>query len=451
MIRTRFAPSPTGYLHIGGARTALFSWLFAKHHQGSFILRIEDTDAVRSTPEAVEAIFKGMQWLGITPDEGPYFQTQRLGLYQGALRRLLASGNAYRCNCSQERLALQRAEQIAQKQKPRYDGLCRDKQLQEADRPYVIRFRSPQAGSIVIEDKIRGKVSFDNLELDDLVLARSDGTPTYHLTVVVDDQEMGITHVIRGDDHLNNTPKQVNLLQALNAPIPVYIHLPMIHGFDGKKLSKRTGAAGLNYYQKEGYLPEALINYLARLGWSHGDQEIFSEEELIQYFDGTHLTKAPSILNLDKLQWVNQRHIQRATPNRLANLLAPWVHQWQPTVSEPPLLSEVALIQRGRVKTLKEMAEKSRFFYEVPELIPVSNLPFLIIKQLYLDFKGICHWTETAIHEVLEKATQGIPSSQLFQVLRQMLTGSRISPPIDSTLKLIGKSQVLERLQYYLH
>lgn len=451
MIRTRFAPSPTGYLHIGGVRTALFSWLFARHHQGRFILRIEDTDRVRSTPEAIQAIVEGLTWLGLDYDEGPYFQTQRFDHYQTALHYLLETGAAYRCDCSAARLEALRAEQIAHKQKPRYDGFCRERYIPPTESSFVIRFRSPQSGTVTVEDQVHGIVHFENAELDDLVIARSDGTPTYNFTVVVDDHDMGITHVIRGDDHLNNTPRQINLLKALKAPIPVYAHVPMIQGANGKKLSKREGALNVTHYRDEGYLPEAVINYLVRLGWSHGNQEIFSRDELIQAFDGSHLSKSPAILNLDKLLWLNQHYLKQAAPNRMASLLQPFIAPYQQNNSytDAPMLSDIVLAQRDRVKTLKEMAEKSRFLYEAPQTpgqIKTELGPAL--QFLYTQLNQLATWEETAIHLILQQTVQHyqLVPGQFFQHLRQILTGSRISPPIDSTIKLLGKSQVLSRL-----
>lgn len=303
-VRTRFAPSPTGYLHVGGARTALFSWLYARKHGGRFVLRIEDTDLERSTQESVNAILEGMTWLGLEYEEGPFYQTKRFDRYDEIIDQLMAKGLAYRCNCSRERLETLRESQMAAKQKPRYDGHCRHAVV-SADEPHVIRFKNPQEGSVVIDDIVRGKVIVANSELDDLIIKRSDGSPTYNLTVVVDDADMEITHVIRGDDHLNNTPRQINMLNALGLPVPRYAHLPMILGDDGARLSKRHGAVSVMQYMEEGYLPEALLNYLVRLGWSHGDQEVFSIDEMIQLFELEAVNKSPSAFNTDKLKWLN--------------------------------------------------------------------------------------------------------------------------------------------------
>ncbi|MBY0544953.1 MAG: glutamate--tRNA ligase, partial [Gammaproteobacteria bacterium] len=308
-VRTRFAPSPTGYLHVGGARTALYCWLYAKRHGGQFILRVEDTDLERSTPEAVQAILDGMAWLGLNADEGPFYQTQRFDRYAQVIQEMLAAGTAYRCTCSRERLDALREQQTLDKEKPRYDGLCRDKQLPADTEPFVIRFKNPLEGEVLIDDQVLGPVVFNNKELDDLIIARSDGTPTYNFTVVVDDKDMAITHVIRGNDHLNNTPRQINMLKAIGATPPLYAHLPMILGDDGKKLSKRHGAVSVMQYRDDGYLPEALLNYLVRLGWAHGDQEIFTLDEMVQHFDIRDVNKAASAFNTEKLRWLNHHYL----------------------------------------------------------------------------------------------------------------------------------------------
>jgi glutamyl-tRNA synthetase len=450
MIRTRFAPSPTGYLHIGGARTALFSWLFARHHVGKCILRIEDTDQARSTPEAIQAILEGLNWLGLNYDEGPYFQSKRTTAYQTVLTQLLNTGHAYYCNCTPERLDLLRKTQLAHQQKPRYDGHCRDKSLTfNADQPSVVRFKNPLAGSVIVQDKILGDVEFSNQELDDFILMRSDGTPTYNFTVVVDDYEMKISHIIRGNDHLNNTPRQINVLRALNAPIPVYMHLPMLHSEEGKKLSKREGASSVLEYRKDGILPEALLNYLVRLGWSHGDQEIFSQKELIQYFDGNHLSKSPALLNQNKLLWLNQQYLKQKENQEIAQLLVPFTVDWEKEGG--PELVDVVAIQKERVKTLKEMAEKSRFFYETPKvtLEPLSAEWLAILSLVYTKFEQMVHWEKQSIYHVLRRIVDlyQLKPKQLFQRIRLILTGSEVSPPIDETIFLLGKAKVLERLK----
>ena len=319
-VRTRFAPSPTGYLHIGGARTALYCWLYARKTQGTFILRIEDTDLERSTPESVQAILDGMQWLGLNYDEGPYYQTKHFARYKEVIQQLIDEGKAYRCYCSKERLEKLREEQTAKKEKPRYDGFCRER-TSKGEGAYVVRFKNPLEGVVEFDDLIRGKLSFANTELDDLIIARSDGTPTYNFTVVVDDWDMKITHVIRGDDHINNTPRQINILRALGATPPFYAHVPMILGSDGKRLSKRHGAVGVMQYREDGFLPEALLNYLVRLGWSHGDQEIFSISELIDYFAIEDINRAPAAFNREKLLWLNQHYMKTSDRDHVAREL----------------------------------------------------------------------------------------------------------------------------------
>lgn len=452
MIRTRFAPSPTGYLHIGGVRTALFSWLFARHHHGKFILRIEDTDRERSTPEKTNAILEGLAWLGLDYDEGPYFQSERNDHYQTVLKKLIETGHAYPCYCTADRLQALRENQLAHKQKPRYDRNCRDQIFNRAkEGNFVIRFKNPIDGIVTVEDKILGKVTFNNEELDDFILARSDGSPTYNFTVVADDYDMGITHVIRGNDHLNNTPRQINVLKALGAPIPTYMHLPMIHSETGKKLSKREGAANVIDYREAGFLPEALINYLVRLGWSHGDQEIFSREELVKYFDGQHLSKSPAVLNQQKLLWLNQHYLKQMDPHRISELMIPFTAAWPQHHQDAPALSEVVAIQRERVKTLKEMTEKSAFFYIEPNnpLPPLSTELSAVIELLYTRLEKMQSWDKISIYHTLRQIIElyHLKPSQLFQTLRPILTGSEVSPPIDCTIQLLGKSQVLHRLK----
>ncbi len=362
LVRTRFAPSPTGYLHIGGARTALYCWLYAHNQDGKFILRIEDTDLERSTPEAVQAIFDAMEWLQLNCDEGPFFQTKRFDRYAEVLQQLLQENKAYRCYCTKEHLEALRAQQTENKEKPRYDGRCRDLNNSVPDAPFVIRFRNPQTGTVIVDDQVRGPVSFDNSELDDLIIARTDGSPTYNFTVVVDDWDMKVTHVIRGDDHLNNTPRQINILKALGATLPIYAHVPMILGADGKKLSKRHGAVSVMQYRDEGYMREALLNYLIRLGWSHGDQEIFSREEMIQYFNLKNLSRSSAAFNPEKLLWLNQQYLKNSEANTIQEQLEFHIEHAQLDTSAGPALSDVIDIQRGRVKTLCELVQKSRFF-----------------------------------------------------------------------------------------
>lgn len=452
-IRTRFAPSPTGYLHIGGVRTALYCWLYARRYNGQFILRIEDTDLERSTPEAVQAILDGMQWVGLNYDEGPYYQTQRFDRYKAVLQKMLADGTAYRCYCSKERLETLRAEQMANKIKPRYDGHCRDLKQQPENQPYVIRFRNPLDGEVVIDDKVHGQVVFQNSELDDLIIARTDGTPTYNFTVVVDDWDMQITHVIRGDDHLNNTPRQINMLRALGVEPPVYAHLPMILGSDGKKLSKRHGAVNVTQYRDDGYLPEAVLNYLVRLGWSHGDQEIFSRQEMTEFFDITHLNKAAAAFNLEKLLWLNQHYIKTNDPAEIAQYLERELKLLEINTTNGPALVEVVQAQRERAKTLKEMAEKSRYFYEdevMTHEMPEEALPAL--KFLRDELENLVEWTESNIHQIITTSAEkfNLKMGKLAQPLRLAVTGGSVSPSIDITVRLIGKERVVARLDKVL-
>ncbi len=455
-IVTRFPPSPTGYLHIGGARTALFNWLYARRYGGRFVLRIEDTDRARSTQEAVDAIFEGMAWLGLDYDDGPYFQTKRFDRYNVAIEKLLANDKAYRCYCSRERLEELRTGQMTRKEKPRYDGHCRDR---SARPPIgvdpVVRFRTPQSGDLVVADRVHGQVVFLNDELDDLIIARSDGTPTYHLTVVVDDIDMGITHVIRGDDHLNNTPRQIHILEGLGATRPVYAHVPMINGSDGKKLSKRHGAVSVTQYRDDGFLPEALLNYLARLGWSHGDNEIFSREELIQNFDIDHLNKSAASFDLDKLLWVNQQYLQHTTTARLIEASAPFFADagLDPMVGPPmPALLDA---QRTRARTLLELVDKSRMFFgEVAELDPSAVNKHLTpevaptLRALRDHLAAVDAWHRENLHAAVEfvAQAQGLKLGQVAQPLRVAVTGSTASPAIDVTLELLGKTRCLKRL-----
>src|ERR1700732_2047647 len=362
-VRTRFAPSPTGFLHIGGLRTALFCWLYARRHGGQFILRIEDTDLERSTDAAIQQILDGMEWAGLIQDEGPFFQTKRFDRYKEVIEEMLAEGTAYRCYCTKEELEQMRAQQIARGEKPRYDGRWRERTDSLPGVAPVVRFKNPLAGEVVVDDVVHGRVVFQNSELDDLIIARSDGTPTYNFCVVVDDMDMGVTHVIRGDDHLNNTPRQMNMLQALGATLPLYAHVPMILGPDGAKLSKRHGAVSVLQYEEEGYLPDALLNYLVRLGWSHGDQEVFTREEMIAAFDIHDVNKAASAFNPEKLLWLNQQHMMRAEPATLVPHLRAQLRRLGLDSGDQRLLEGVIVAQRKRAKTLKEMAQNSRFFF----------------------------------------------------------------------------------------
>lgn len=454
-IRTRFAPSPTGLLHIGGVRTALFSWLYARRFGGKFILRIEDTDRERSTEAATQVILDGMQWLGLTEDEGPFYQTRRMDRYAEVLKSFLEQGNAYRCYCTKEELEAMRARQLEAKQKPRYDGTCRHRTEPRAGVDPVIRFKNPQSGAVVVEDVIHGNVSFDNSELDDLIIARSDGSPTYNFCVVVDDSDMQITHVIRGDDHLNNTPRQINMLKALGAKPPVYAHVPMILGADGAKLSKRHGAVSVLQYRDDGFLPEALLNYLVRLGWSHGDQEVFSMEEMIELFDIRDVNKSASAFNPDKLLWLNQQHIMRSSPERLAQYLKPQLEQLGIRVEDDSALAAVASIQKERAKTLKEMAQNSVFFFrdieQYDEKAAKKNFSpdaKALLERVQERLAALDPWNAPGIHDVLNMiaADANVGLGKVAQPIRVAVTGTAVSPPIDGTLALLGKRTTLERI-----
>ncbi len=455
-VRTRFAPSPTGYLHIGGARTALFSWLYARRHGGTFVLRIEDTDLERSTPESVQAILDGMAWLGLDYDEGPFYQTQRFDRYREVIQQLLDAGKAYKCYCSRERLEALRAEQMEQKIKPRYDGCCRNGvEPPGEDAPYVIRFRNPQDGAVVVDDLIRGRVTFSNDELDDLIIARSDGSPTYNLTVVVDDSDMKITHVIRGDDHLNNTPRQINILRALGLEPPIYAHVPMILGSDGKRLSKRHGAVSVLQYREDGYLPEALVNYLVRLGWSHGDQEIFSREEMVELFELADVNRAASVFNPEKLAWLDQQYIMQADVERLAPLLAEQLEKRGIDVSQGPDILEVTRAQHERAKTLDEMAQISEFIYRdfddfdpqaaKKHLRPVAIEP---LEKVRAALEALDDWTPEALHRVVQDISDALElkMGKVAQPLRVAVVGRAASPGIDITLHLVGREACLRRI-----
>jgi glutamyl-tRNA synthetase len=459
-VRTRFAPSPTGYLHIGGVRTALYSWLYARKLGGTFILRIEDTDRERSTEESVQAILEGMNWLGLEHDEGPFYQTQRFDRYRAVIQQLLDDGKAYYCYCSKERLDNLRAEQQARKEKPRYDGCCRNGVAHPpAGVQPVVRFKNPLDGEVVIRDLIKGTVVIQNKELDDLIIARSDSTPTYNFTVVVDDYDMGITHVIRGDDHLNNTPRQINILHALGAHIPQYAHVAMILGADGQRLSKRHGAVSVMQYKEEGYLPHALLNYLVRLGWAHGDQEIFSREEMIDLFKLENVNSAASTFNPEKLLWLNQQYLKNDPPAQIAPHLAWHFEQLGVDISNGPVLTEVVKLQAERAKTLREMAEASRFFYEdvtsydekaVQKNIKADVLP--AFAALIEALAALSAWHSETIHAVLNEVAEqhGLKLGKVAQPLRIAVSGGAVSPPIDATVALLGQERTLARLRQAL-
>lgn len=451
-IRTRFAPSPTGYLHVGGARTALFSWLYARKHGGQFVLRIEDTDLERSTAESVNAILEGMTWLGLTYDEGPFYQTKRFDRYKEVIEQLMHQGDAYYCYCSKEELEAMREEQRANKQKPRYDGRCRHRTAPEPGVQPVIRFKNPTEGSVIVKDVIRGNVEFSNKELDDLIIARPDGTPTYNLTVVVDDMDMKLTHVIRGDDHLNNSPRQINLYRALGVEPPIFAHVPMILGDDGARLSKRHGAVSVMSYRDQGYLPEALLNYLVRLGWSHGDQEIFSIDEMTQLFDIEDVNKAASSFNPEKLLWLNQQYIKNSSPEHVASHLSWHMGQLGIDPTEGPVLAEVVKTQQERAKTLVEMANNSAFFYrEVTEYddkaanknLNEASLPLL--EEMLTRLENVPEWLAEPVHAEVKACAEAntVGMGKVAQPIRVAITGNTVSPPLDVTLALLGRERTL--------
>ena len=454
-IRTRFAPSPTGYLHIGGARTALFSWLYARKHGGTFILRIEDTDLERSTAESVNAILEGMAWLGLEYEEGPFYQTQRFDRYKEVIRQLLDTGHAYPCYCSKEELEELRARQMDNKEKPRYDGRCRQRAEPRPGVQPVIRFRNPDDGEVLIDDRVKGRVVVRNSELDDLIIARSDGSPTYNLSVVVDDLDMRVTHVIRGDDHLNNTPRQMNILKALGAELPIYAHVPMILGADGARLSKRHGAVSVMQYRDEGYLPEALLNYLVRLRWSHGDQEIFSIDEMIALFEIEDINVSASSFNPEKLLWLNHHYLMHADPLHVAHHLRWHLGRLGIDPAAGPDPAEVVKAQRERNKTLADMAKSSVFLYQDFEvydekaaqkhLTPDSGL---LLADLRDSLAALPAWEKDAIHAAVEQLAQAlqVKMGAVAQPLRVAVSGTTVSPPIDVTLALLGKNKTLQRI-----
>lgn len=461
-IRTRFAPSPTGYLHIGGARTALFSWAYARKMGGTFILRIEDTDVERSTPEAVQAILDGMAWLNLDYDEGPFYQMQRIDRYKEVLQQMLEQGKAYYCYTSTEELDALREAQRASGEKPRYDGRWRPEQGKALPIPPVnikpvVRFKNPNHGVAAWDDLVKGKIIFDNSELDDLIIARADGTPTYNFCVVVDDWDMGITHVIRGDDHVNNTPRQINILKALGANLPQYAHLSMILGDDGQKLSKRHGAVSVMQYADEGYLPEAVINYLARLGWSHGDEEIFSAEQFCKWFDLDHITPSAAQFNTEKLRWLNQHYIKQTDNTRLAGLVTQHLAKRNVEVSATPQLEAVIALYKERVATLLELADEATVFYTdiqpAQELLDTHLTPDVLpaLQELAAGFGDVA-WEAPAIAALIKTllAKHNLKMPKLAMPLRVILVGQTHTPSVDAVLALFTKRSVIERLQRYI-
>lgn len=454
-VVTRFAPSPTGYLHVGGARTALYSWLFAKSQGGQFVLRIEDTDLERSTDDAKQAILDGMTWLGLTHDVGPIYQTDRFDRYKELVQQLLDEGKAYKCFMSVAELDAIREAQEAAGDKPRYPGTWRDRTDHPTDAPYVVRFKNPLDGDVVIHDHIRGDITIRNTELDDLIILRTDGAPTYNFCVVVDDWDMGITHVVRGEDHINNTPRQINILHALGAPIPEYAHVSMILGDDGKKLSKRHGAVSVMQYRDEGYLPHAVLNYLVRLGWSHGDQEIFSLAEMIEHFSLDNISKSASAFNTEKLIWLNQHYIKTMSPAEVGEALAWHFAQMGINTEQGPALSDVVTIQADRVKTLKEMAEISTYFYQdfaefdanaaKKHLRPVAKEALLLVKENLL---ALTEWTSENIQAAINATaeTLEVGMGKVGMPLRVASTGSGNSPSLDVALVLLNQAKIGERI-----
>jgi len=457
-VRTRFAPSPTGFLHIGGARTALFAWAYARRHGGTFILRIEDTDVARSTPEAVQAILDGMQWLGLAHDEGPFYQMQRMARYKEVIVEMLAAGTAYHCYTSIEELDALRAEQEARKEKPRYDGRWRPEAGKSlppppAGVPPVVRFRNPQEGVVAWEDQAKGHIEFANSELDDFIIARADGTPTYNFCVVVDDRDMAITHVLRGDDHVNNTPRQINLLQALGAPVPAYAHLSMILGDDGQKLSKRHGAVSVMQYDDDGYLPEAVLNYLARLGWSHGDEEVFGMEQFVQWFDLDHITASAAQFNTEKLNWLNAHYLKLADPQRLAGEVTRRLARQGVAVAGGPDVASVAALYRDRVGNLNELADAVHSFFVPPQ--PTAEMCAQHFTGAALGGLAALHarlatctWQAAELGQAVKQtaAGSGLKMGQLAIPLRVALLGLPHSPSIDAVLEVLGRERVLDRL-----
>jgi glutamyl-tRNA synthetase len=458
-VRTRFAPSPTGYLHIGGVRTALFSWLHARHCGGTFILRIEDTDRERSTEAAVNVILEGLRWLDLDWDEGPYFQSQRMDRYRQVIDELLVRGSAYHCYCSREELEAMREAARARGAKPKYDGRCRNRREPVAGVSPVVRFRNPLDGEVVVDDLIQGRVVYRNVELDDLIIARSGGAPTYNLTVVVDDLDMAVTHVIRGDDHLNNAARQINIFRALDRDPPQYAHVPLILGPDGQKLSKRHGTVSVLEYREEGFLPEALLNYLVRLGWSHGNQEIFSRAEMVALFDVRDVNRAAAAINPDKLVWLNQHYMKTVAIERLTELVAARLAGAGVDLSRGPDVSSLVSVQRNRTRTLKELVEQSRLFYEDSasldaelarsHLAPELRAPFTRLAE---QLRALPEWDPPSLRLALEQVATaaGLKIGKLAQPLRVALTGGTVSPSIDSTMWLLGRARVLRCLDHAL-
>ena len=455
-VRTRFAPSPTGDLHIGGARTALFNWLLARHEKGVFLLRIEDTDVARSTQESIQVILDAMVWLGMDWDEGPFYQTERMSFYREAAEKLLKEGKAYRCYCTSEELETKREAALKAGIKPKYDRTCLHRASVPHERPFAIRFLSPDEGKTVVEDLIQGRVEFDNTELDDLIILRSDGLPTYNFSVVVDDATMRITHVIRGNDHLNNTPRQIQIYQALGYPIPKFGHVPMILGPDKKKLSKRHGAQSVMEYKKMGYLPQAVVNYLVRLGWSYGDQEKFTREELVEKFSLEAVGRSAAAINPGKLDWLNSEYIKKVELDELVQRVWPFIEAKGYSNRDPDLLRKAVLSLRERVKTLVEMADLSEFYFReevaydekaAEKFLSKETVP--MFKQVIASLSKESTLEKGKVHQLIQQLaeTKGEPLVKIAQPLRVALTGRTVSPPIDEVMEVLGKERVIKRLQ----
>ncbi|ATQ76297.1 glutamate--tRNA ligase [Massilia violaceinigra] len=459
VVRTRFAPSPTGYLHLGGARTALYSWAYARHFGGTFVLRIEDTDVERSTPEAVQAIIEGMQWLGLMHDEGPFYQMQRMDRYREVLAQMLEAGTAYHCYSSKEEVDAMRERFTAAGEKPRYDGTWRPEPGKTlpavpADREPVVRFKNPLDGDVSWDDVVKGTITISNKELDDLVIARPGGVPTYNFCVAVDDWDMQITHVLRGDDHVNNTPRQINILRAIGAPLPKYGHLPMILDHEGKKLSKRTSAVSVMDYPAKGILPEAMLNYLARLGWSHGDDEIFSMEQFCEWFNTDHLTSSAAQFDLEKLAWLNNHYIKQADNTRLAALARPQMEAQGAQFDGAPDLAAALALMKDRTNTINELADAAMLFYRTPQPDAALMTQHLTdaVKPVVAQFAERCatvEWTREALAAMIKEvlAANGIKMPVLAMPLRLLLTGQLQTPAIDAVLVLLGRELVLSRLK----
>ena len=459
VVKTRFAPSPTGYLHIGGARTALFSWAYAKRHGGQFILRIEDTDVARSTPEAVQAILDGMSWLQLDHDEGPFYQMQRMDTYKTMIQKMLDAGQAYYCYCSKEELDALRESQMQQGLKPRYDGRWRPEEgkvLPEPpkDVPPVVRFKNPQDGVVVWDDMVKGRIEIANAELDDLIIARADGTPTYNFCVVIDDWEMGVTQVIRGDDHVNNTPRQINMLQALGAQVPQYAHLSMILGDDGQKLSKRHGAVSVMQYHEDGYLREAVLNYLARLGWSHGDDEVFSMEQFCEWFDLDHITPSAAQFNTEKLNWLNAHYIKTLPLEQIAAEVKPRLAKLGIAETQAPDLLAVLNLYRERANNLNQLAQEIAFFYQIPAINEADAAKHIQPEttayiESFLQKTQESDWTADKLHDALNQVVteQQIKFPKLAMPLRVALIGIAQSPSIDQVMAILGKESCLQRIR----